>query len=85
MVATGTASVQIVSGLATVSDGDASELATEYRSILADEAALAKRRKALGGRLRRMMRAGSSRRDIARALGVADQTVTNISVGRSSK
>lgn len=78
-----TTTAPFATDLATVTDDAAEQLATEYRSILADEAALAKRRKALGTDIRRRMRNGASRRDIARALDVADQTVTNLSVGRA--
>lgn len=75
--------VQTITGLATVPDKMADELASEYRAIVGDERQLAKRRKRLGTRIERMMRNGASRRDIARALGVADQTVTNLAVGRA--
>lgn len=76
--------VQTITGLATVTDKVADDLATEYRGIVGDERQLAKRRKRLGTRIATMMRNGASRRDIARALGVADQTVTNLSVGRNT-
>lgn len=68
--------------LATLTAKQVAKLQGDYGVIQAEEAATAKKRVKLGVYVAGLLAAGATRRDVARALDVTDQTVTNIAFGR---
>jgi hypothetical protein len=69
--------------LATLTAKQVQVLRNAYDAITKAEAATRKSRDKFGTHIKGLMAAGATRRDLARALDVTDQTVTNLAYGRA--